>query len=135
MKYFAALSLLCTLSLLLLLPACKPSADESIDRISRAWQVNKYYEDNEDFTAAFKAENKNYTLQFYPDLTFLQSAVVNDTFYTHNGTWAFSEQLDSLYLYRDVDTTRYYIRLLRQKNLNIRKTISDTTYDYLMVDY
>lgn len=131
MKYLAALSLL----LVLLLPACKPSAEESTTRISRAWQINKYYQNNNDMTAAFKSENKNYTLQFYTDMTFLQSAVVNDTFRTNAGTWQFNEDLDSVFVYGNEDTSRYFIRLLRIKNLNIREVISTTTHDYLMVDY
>lgn len=120
---------------ILFLPACKPTADESISKISRAWQINKYYEDNLDRTAAFKSTNKNYTLQFFDDLKFLQFAVVNDTVRTRSGNWAFSTGLDSLYLYGTTDTSRYFIRLLRQKNLNIRRVQSDTTYDYLMIDY
>lgn len=131
MRYFAAATLLC----ILLLTACVPSQEESLSKISHGWQVNKYYVDNEDFTAAFKAENKNFTLQFYEDYTFLQSAVVNDTFRTHNGTWAFSEEIDSLFMYGSADTNRYFIRLLRQKNLNIREVVADTSYDYLMIDY
>lgn len=123
------------LLLILSLTACKPSADESLDKIARAWQVNKYYEDNNDLTPTFKSENKNYTLQFYEDYSYLESAVVNDTFRTTAGTWQFNEGLDSLYLYNDVDTHHYFIRLLRLKNLNIREVISTTTYDYLMVDY
>lgn len=123
------------LLLILFLTACTPSADESLDKIARAWQVNKYYEDNDDLTSTFKSENKNYTLQFYEDYSYMQSAVVNDTFRTTAGTWQFNEGLDSLYLYNDVDTHYYFIRLLRLKNLNIREVISTTTYDYLMVDY
>lgn len=130
-RYAALIPLL----LILFLPACKPSADESLDKIVRAWQINKYYLDNEDFTSSFKSENKNYTVQFYEDYTYLQSAVVNDTFRTKNGTWQFNEGLDSLFLYHEVDTHRYYIRLLRLKNLNIREVVSTTTHDYLMVDY
>jgi len=131
MRYFAAATLLC----IILLPACVPSQEESLSKIAHGWQVNKYYVDNEDFTAAFKVENKNFTLQFYEDYTFLQSAVVNDTFRTRNGSWAFSQQIDSLYLYGTADTNRYFIRLLRQKNLNIREVVADTSYDYLMIDY
>ena len=123
------------LLVLLFFPACKPSADESLDKITRAWQVNKYYVDNNDRTSTFKSEKKNYTLQFYEDFTYLESAVVNDTFRTQTGTWEFTEALVSLYLYNNVDSHYYYIRLLRLKNLNIREVISDTTYDYLMVDY
>lgn len=121
--------------LILSASACKPTAEESTTRISRAWQINKYYENNNDMTAAFKSHNKNFTLQFYADQTFLQSAVVNDTFKTRGGNWYFNEQIDSLYLETATDTNRFYIRLLRQKNLNIREIISTTTYDYLLVDY
>ena len=131
MRYFVSFLLLS----LLLLPSCRPTAEESTTKISKAWQINKYYEDNNDLTSEFKTENKNYTLQFYPDLTFLQSAVVNDTFRTRSGNWAFNEEVDSVFLYGTEDTTRYFIRLLRAKNLNIRQVISTTTQDYLMVDY
>lgn len=120
---------------LLLFSACKPSEEENTTKISRAWQINKYYEDNEDLTASFKSTNKNYSLQFYTDHTFLQSAIVNDTFRTNAGDWEFNENLDSLFLYGNADTNHFYIRLLRQQNLNIREVISTTTYDYLMVDY
>ena len=131
MRYFVSFLLLSVL----LLPSCKPGAEESATKISKAWQINKYYEDNSDKTSEFKTENKNYTLQFYPDLTFLQSAVVNDTFRTRSGNWAFNEDVDSVFLYSTEDTSRYFIRLLRARNLNIRQVISTTTYDYLMVDY
>lgn len=131
MKYIAALSSL----LILLLSACKPSEEESTSKISRTWQINKYYENNNDLTAAFKSNNKNYTIQFFTDHTFIQSAIVNDTFKTNSGAWDFNEDLDSLFVYGNVDTNRYFIRLLRIKNLNIREVISATTHDYLMVDY
>lgn len=131
MKYPVVLPLLC----LLFLPACKPSVEESAQKISRAWRINKYYVENEDRTAIFKSKNKNYSLQFFEDFTFTQSAVVNDTFRTKNGTWAFDEEVDSLFLYSQADTHYYFIRLLRLKNLNIRETLSDSAYDYLMVDY
>ena len=131
MRYLGGVAIM----LILMTSACRPSAEENTDKISRAWQINKYYENNNDMTASFKSHNKNFTLQFYADQTFLQSAVVNDTFKAESGDWHFNADLDSLFLESDVDTNRYYIRLLRQKNLNIREVISMTTYDYLMVDY
>ncbi len=106
-----------------------------IQKISKAWQINKYYENNEDRTSEFKQRNKNFTLQFYEDLSFVQSALVNDTLRTRSGAWMLNEDLDSLFLYSTEDTTRFFIRLLRIKNLNVREVKADSTFDYLMVDY
>lgn len=117
------------------LPSCKPSESDVIEKIAKAWQINKYYENNEDRTSQFKERNKNFTLQFYKDMSFVQSALVNDTLRTRGGSWMLNEDLDSLFLYSQQDTNCFFIRLLRIKNLNVREVKSDSTFDYLMVDY
>lgn len=131
MKKVSLLALLCAMVFV----GCAPTAEGETNKISRAWQINKYYENNEDKTSEFKATNKNFSLQFYPDNTFLRSAMIQDTFYTQSGTWEFSNPIDSLFLYSSTDTNRYFIRLLRPKNLNLREAIGTNLYDYLLVDY
>lgn len=135
MKRALSILFLSGLSLMVGLQSCKPSESDVIQKIAKAWQVNKYYENNEDKTAEFKERNKNFTLQFYEDLSFVQSALVNDTLRTRSGSWMLNEDLDSLFLYSTQDTNRFFIRLLRIKNLNVREVKSDSTFDYLMVDY
>jgi hypothetical protein len=135
MKSVLSLLFLVTLFTAVCLPSCKPSESDMIQKISKAWQINKYYENNEDRTSEFKQRNKNFTLQFYEDLSFVQSALVNDTLRTRSGAWMLNEDLDSLFLYSTEDTTRFFIRLLRIKNLNVREVKADSTFDYLMVDY
>ncbi len=115
--------------------SCTPTEGDTIQKISKSWQLNKYYENNIDKTAEFKSLNKNFTLQFYEDKTFLQSAVVNDTFRTRSGSYELNEKLDSLFLYAPQDTNRFFIRLLRIKNLNLRETKADSTFDYLLIDF
>lgn len=135
MKRALSFLFLSGLSLMVGLQSCKPSESDVIQKIAKAWQVNKYYENNEDKTAEFKERNKNFTLQFYEDMSFVQSALVNDTLRTRSGSWMLNEDLDSLFLYSTQDTNRFFIRLLRIKNLNVREVKSDSTFDYLMVDY
>ena len=135
MKRALSILFLSGLSLMVGLQSCKPSESDVIQKIAKAWQVNKYYENNEDKTAEFKERNKNFTLQFYEDMSFVQSALVNDTLRTRSGSWMLNEDLDSLFLYSTQDTNRFFIRLLRIKNLNVREVKSDSTFDYLMVDY
>jgi hypothetical protein len=135
MKRALSILFLSGLSLMVGLQSCKPSESDVIQKIAKAWQVNKYYENNEDKTAEFKERNKNFTLQFYEDMSFVQSALVNDTLRTRSGSWMLNEDLDSLFLYSTQDTSRFFIRLLRIKNLNVREVKSDSTFDYLMVDY
>lgn len=135
MKSAVSLLLIFGFSLILGLLSCKPSESDVIEKIAKAWQINKYYENNEDKTAQFKERNRNFTLQFYEDMSFVQSALVNDTLRTRGGSWILNEDLDSLFLYSPNDTNRFFIRLLRIKNLNVREVKSDSTFDYLMVDY
>ena len=135
MKSPLSLLLLIGLFLTIGLQSCRPSEADVIQKISKAWQINKYYENNEDKTIEFKQRNKNFTLQFYEDMSFVQSALVNDTLRTRGGSWMLNEDFDSLFLYSPQDTNRFFIRLLRVKNLNVREVKSDSTFDYLMVDY
>lgn len=127
--------LLLVLGFLLSFSSCQPSEEDYLTKISKAWQLNKHYVNNEDKTAEFKSVNKNFTLQFYEDYTFLQSAVVNDTFRTKSGSWDLNEDLDTIFFQTSTDTNAYFIRLLRQKNFNIRQTVADTSYDYFLTDY
>jgi hypothetical protein len=135
MKIPFSFSLSAVMVIVLSLVACTPSEGDTIQKISKSWQLNKYYENNIDKTAEFKALNKNFTLQFYTDKTFLQSAVVNDTLRVRSGSYELNEKLDSLFLYTVQDTNRFFIRLLRIKNLNLREAKADSTFDYLMIDF
>lgn len=115
--------------------ACMPSEEDAIEKISKSWQINKYYENNIDKTAEFKALHKNFTLQFYRDKSFLQSAVVNDTLRVRSGSYELNGKPDSLFLYTGADTGRFFIRLLRIKNLNLREVKADSVFDYLLTDF
>lgn len=130
---YAALFAVFTVAAMLF--SCTPTQDDVKAKLVKPWKINKYYVNNEDSTAAFKAKYKNYSLQFFEDMSFVQTAIVNDTFQARYGSWYLNEGLDSLFLESSADTNRFFIRLLRIKNLNIREVKANTSYDYLMVEF
>lgn len=103
--------------------------------IARAWQINKFYQNNTDFTAQFKATFRNYSISFTKDGLFTESYVdtTNSPVGTA-GTWKFNNGVKNLILVYGDSTriTNYKIILLTKQNLNVQRD-STVTRDYLLI--